>query len=182
MKGPNKLLLEFDGKSLVRHTYEELTKSGITEIIVVTGRDEEQVRKQLVLRSQDHFVHNPDFAQGMTTSIQKGVALVGTNAIMVCLADMPELKAAHYNELIETFELESEKNSMAILVPVVNGKRGNPVIFSGVYKPAILAHMEMNGCRKLVKDNQKHLSEYITDDLAYLSDIDTAEDYHKLHE
>ncbi len=182
MQGPNKLLLKLGERSILAGTYGELAKSEVAEIIVVTGRDESLIKKQLKLRPQDHFIHNTVFATGMTTSIQKGVSSAEGEAFMVCLADMPGLKAAHYNTLIRTFKAAVAKNPEAILVPSVNGKRGNPVIFSAVYRSAILAHTEMNGCRMLVKDNLKHLCEYITDDLAFLSDIDTAEDYRKLRQ
>ncbi len=181
MNGPNKLLLNLEGNTLIERSYLELTKSSVAEIIVVTGRDQALIQNSVSLRKQDRFVHNPDFSLGMTTSIQKGVAAARGDAFMICLGDMPLLRGAHYDQLMADFKSAVSHDPKAILLPLVNGKRANPVIFSAWYQSAILAHTAMNGCRKLVKDNPMHLTEYITDDLAFLSDIDTAEDYRQLH-
>ncbi|GAB5527573.1 MAG: hypothetical protein Roseis2KO_54450 [Roseivirga sp.] len=181
MNGPNKLLLTLEGSTIIERSYRELAKSSVAEIIVVTGRDQSLVQDSLSLRKQDRFVHNPDFSLGMTTSIQKGVSVAQGDAFMICLGDMPKLKADHYNQLMADFVSVISHNPKAILLPLVNAKRANPVIFSAQHRSAILAHTAMNGCRRLVKDNPMHLTEYITDDLAFLSDIDTAEDYRQLY-
>lgn len=181
MNGPNKLLLTLEGRTIIERSYRELAESFVAEIIVVTGRDQSLVHDSLSLRKQDRFVHNPDFSLGMTSSIQKGVAVARGDAYMICLGDMPKLQAAHYDQLMTDFCSAISQDPKAILLPLVNGKRANPVIFSAMHQSAILAHTAMNGCRKLVKDNPMHLTEYITDDLAFLSDIDTAEDYRQLH-
>lgn len=181
MEGPNKLLLQVDGKAMIEHSYVQLASAGVNEVIIVTGRDEALIRDSLKLRGQDRFIHNESFALGMTTSIQKGVEIATGDAFMICLADMPLLTATHYNHLIAQFHNAILNDAQAILLPSVNGKRGNPVIFSASYKSTILAHNELNGCRKLVKDNSNHLTEYITDDPAYLRDIDTVEDYRQLN-
>lgn len=182
MEGPNKLLLEFKNHTIVEQCYSSLSKSGVDEIIVVTGRDAEIVSGLLRLRQQDRLVHNADFRLGLTTSIQKGVKQAHGDAFMLCLADMPLLNMDHYDSLIEEFQTSAMADQEAILAPFVNGKRGNPVIFSKVHKPAILAHNEMNGCRSLINHNLNHFIRYNTEDHAFLSDIDTAEDYSLLNQ
>lgn len=180
MNGPNKLLLDLHGQTIIERTYNQLSESKVDEIIVVTGRDHALIEGSLALRPSDSFVHNPDFTSGMTSSIQSGVKFASGDAYMICLGDMPFLKADHYDRLFNQFKKAVFSNPMSILLPMVNGRRGNPVIFSRAYKEAILSHTEMNGCRLLIQDNLNHLVEYITDDRAYLSDIDTAEDYLQL--
>lgn len=182
MEGPNKLLLKFNTSTIVEQAYNALSKSAVYEIIVVTGRDAEAVSELLSIRNQDSIVHNPDFRLGLTTSIQKGVVKADSDAFMLCLADMPLLCADHYDLLLAEFKSSFVADPWAILAPLVNGKRGNPVIFSKAHKPAILAHTEMNGCRSLINHNLNHFIRYNTEDHAFLSDIDTAEDYSLLNQ
>ena len=67
-------------------------------------------------------------------------------------------------------------------MPIVNGMRGNPVIFSNIYKKAILAHEQPNGCRSIVRQNHENVVFYETDEQVYLMDIDKPEDLEKYHD
>lgn len=180
MQGPNKLLLELDGKTVIQHTYEQLARSEVDEIIVVTGRDETLVRKCLFIRPVDKFIHNAQFEQGMTTSIQAGVRVATNEAYMICLADMPLLTAGNYKDVINAFKQVYPEDQRAILTPLVNGKRANPVVFSSYYQQAILSHRQKEGCRDIVLGNINHRVEYISENPAYLQDLDTPEDFKKL--
>jgi molybdenum cofactor cytidylyltransferase len=180
MNGANKLLLPVENKSLIQRAYDQLCHSEASEIIVVTGRDEEKVREQLTLREHDQFVHNPAYESGMTSSIQKGVKAASGTGLMICLGDMAWLNKEHYDALISQFEIEISKNKNVILLPEANGKRGNPVIFSTVYKAEILLHKVPEGCKQIIKKHQASLSKFITEDDAYTRDIDTQKDYDQL--
>lgn len=181
MKGPNKLLLPFKGKSIVQQTYDQLCHSRVDEIIVVTGRDQQRVMDQLDLKPTSKFVHNEAYTCGMTSSIQKGVESASGNAFMICLGDMPWLDTSDYNKLLERFQAQFSIDNRVILVPKANGKRGNPVIFSSSYREAIVSHSELNGCKRLIQDNSDHLIEFTTDNEAHQRDIDTPEEYDQLN-
>jgi molybdenum cofactor cytidylyltransferase len=182
MEGANKLLLELDGKTVMRHTYEQLARSEVDEIIVVTGRDKALITKSLSLRPTDKFVHNPDFEQGMTSSIQAGVRTATHEAFMICLADMPLLTAGNYKDVMDAFNKVYAEDQRAILTPVVYGKKANPVVFSRYYRKAILSHTKKEGCRGIVLSNINHRVEYISENPAYLQDLDTMEDFKKLQQ
>ena len=53
----NKLLAELGGRPLVAHAADALLASGVDEIVVVTGRESEQVR-QILARTAVRFAHN----------------------------------------------------------------------------------------------------------------------------
>lgn len=180
MGGPNKMLLEFNGKPLVLNTFEQLTQSGVSEIIVVTGRDHQKVSD--LFDQEIEIVFNPDFEQGMTSSIQKGVARASGEAYMICLGDMPLMNASHYKSLMSAYQRAFMADKNALMVPSVNGKIGNPVVFSACYHRSILAHKSMNGCREIVKENQNHLVEYKTEERAFILDIDTPDDLKTLEQ
>src|SRR5205807_8298927 len=79
MGGPNKLLAELDGKKLVRIVTEQALASKAQGVIVVTGHQAGQVEKALH-GLKVSFVHNPDFAEGLASSVKAGVAAVPQGA------------------------------------------------------------------------------------------------------
>src|SRR5436309_1792033 len=104
MGGPNKLLEEINGKPLVRHVVDHLIASRARPLIVVTGHQKERVERALAGLPVT-FVHNPDFADGLSTSLKAGIAAVAADAAdadgaIVCLGDMPQVSAALIDRLI----------------------------------------------------------------------------------
>ena len=94
MGGPNKLLAEIDGRPLVRIAAEQALASRASPVIVVTGHQRERVERALAGLPVT-FVHNPDFAEGLSTSLKAGIAAVPAEAdgAIVCLGDMPQVSA-----------------------------------------------------------------------------------------
>ena len=77
--GSNKLLADLVGKPLIRHGVEMLLESSVYDIIVVTGNEDEKVRT--ALHSLDvAFAHNPNFAEGLSTSLKIGLNAVSLDA------------------------------------------------------------------------------------------------------
>ncbi len=73
MGGPNKLLEEINGRALVRIATDHVLASGARPVIVVTGHQRERVERALAGLAVT-FVHNPDFADGLSTSLKAGIA------------------------------------------------------------------------------------------------------------
>src|SRR5437763_5063052 len=94
MGGPNKLLEEINGRPLVRHVAEHVLASRAKPVIVVTGHQKERVERALAGLPMT-FVHNPDFADGLSTSLKTGIAAGSADAdgAIVCLGDMPQVGA-----------------------------------------------------------------------------------------
>src|SRR3954462_444954 len=94
MGGPNKLLAEIGGKPLVRMAAEQALASRARPVIVVTGHQRDKV--EAALQGLDvRTVHNPNFAEGLSTSVKAGLAAVPEHAdgAIVCLGDMPQVGA-----------------------------------------------------------------------------------------
>ena len=128
MDGPNKLLAELDGKKLVRIVTEQALASKASEVIVVTGHQADLV-EQALSGLKVRFARNPDFAGGLASSVKAGIAAVPANAdgAVVCLGDMPLISSRLIDQLIETF---APDRGHLIAVPVSDGRRGNPVLWS----------------------------------------------------
>src|SRR5205085_4474109 len=75
MSGANKLLAEIGGKSLVRIAAEQALASRAHPVIVVTGHQRDAVERALA-GLDVRLVHNPDFADGLGTSLRAGIAAV----------------------------------------------------------------------------------------------------------
>jgi len=69
----NKLLAEIDGKPMVAHAADAALASRAEPVIVVTGHQPEMVAAALEGRAVE-FVHNPDFADGLSTSLRHAIA------------------------------------------------------------------------------------------------------------
>jgi molybdenum cofactor cytidylyltransferase len=179
----HKLLLEYNEKPLVRHVAEELLASNISECIVVIGCQAKRVKEALT-DLPVRFIENSGFYSGMTSSIQEGVQNLQpkTEAFMVCLSDMPLLKAMHYNALIKKFESLFLENEAPILRPTYKESFGHPVLFHHSYKDEILACKNQKGCQEVLSKNRSFVTNYALANKAYYTDIDTIEDYYRLRE
>src|ERR1700744_142450 len=101
MGGPNKLLAELDGQKLVRIVTEQVRASKAKDIIVVTGHQAELVEKALAGLNVK-FVRNPDFANGLASSVKAGIAAVPKQAdgAVICLGDMAMISAGLLDPLV----------------------------------------------------------------------------------
>jgi len=170
MGGPNKLLAEIGGKALVRIAAEQALASRADPVIVVTGHQRERVEQALAGLSV-RLVHNPDFAEGLSTSLKTGVAAVpaAADGAIVCLGDMPQVRAAMIDRLIAAFDPE---RSALIVVPTIEGKRGNPVLWSRRFFPELAALEGDAGARHVIATYGEAGVE-VPADTAALVDIDT---------
>lgn len=171
MGGPNKLLAEISGRPLVRIAAEEALASRARPVVVVTGHERERV--EAALKGLDVvFVHNPDYAQGLSTSLKAGVARLpeDVDGAIVCLGDMPQVTAPLIDRLLAAFD--PEKGAL-VVVPTVEGKRGNPVVWSRRFF-ADLAGLEGDvGARHLIGAYPEAVVEVAVNDRGAFTDVDT---------
>ncbi len=173
MGNDNKLLLKFNGKAMVSHVIDQLVLSDVKQIIVVLGNEAEQVRKSITQNVK--FIDNADYNYGLSASLKAGIAALPQDCegVMICLGDMPYITADNYNMLIENFQAEK------IIVPAVNGKIGNPIIFSNSYFEGLLKLSGDKGAKKLIKEYPDHIIEVDVGSTAIFNDIDTPDAYSK---
>lgn len=169
--GRNKLLVEIDGRPLVARAADAALTAGLDPVVVVTGHEAEDIRATLAGRSVT-FVHNADFAAGMTGSAKVGIAAVPAEAdgAMVFLGDMPDVEAAHIARLLDAFD-----GPRSICVPVRDGRRGHPVLFGRANFAEILALSGDVALRTVVRNHADAVREVGMDDDGVLTDLDTAE-------
>lgn len=173
MGGPNKLLAELNGKKLVRAVAEQVLASKASPVIVVTGHQQKDVER--ALEGLDvRFVHNPDFAEGLATSLKTGIAAVPDKAdgAIVCLGDMPLVGTEVMDRLIDA--LSPDQGSL-IAVPVHDGRRGNPVLWSRRLFSELMALEGDFGARHLIVKHAEAVIEVEVNGKGPFLDIDTPE-------
>jgi molybdenum cofactor cytidylyltransferase len=173
MEGKNKLLEDFGGKPLVRRAVEAALGSKASPVIVVTGGSSNAVRQALGGLNV-HFVNNPDFAEGLSSSLKAGIRAVPeeSSGAVICLGDMPHVSSELVDKLIAAFA--PERGAM-IVAPVKNKQRGNPVVWARRFFPELLKLEGDMGARKLANFYDEGLLEIEVADDAAFEDIDTPE-------
>ena len=124
-----KLLATLDGKTLVRRAAEAALTAGPRPVVAVLGAHAGSVRTALAGLDLA-MVENSDFASGLSTSLRAGIAALpeGCAAAVVVLGDMPRVTGAHVDGLAAAFHAAGGRP--AAVVPVVEGRRGNPVLIN----------------------------------------------------
>jgi len=171
MGGPNKLLEMISGKPLVRIAAEQALSSRASPVVVVSGH--ERARVEAALAGLDvRLVHNPDYPQGLSTSVKAGLAALPpeSEAAIVCLGDMPQVTSALIDRLIAAFD--PERNALVVL-PTFSGKRGNPVLWSRRFFPELIALEGDVGARHLIGAYPEVVTEVPVENAAAMVDIDT---------
>lgn len=145
--GSQKLVASLGGVPLIRRTVENVLAAPVGEVVVVVGREAEAVRDALAgLRVR--FAPNPQYREGMSTSIAAGIRSLGpaARAALIVLGDQPELAPEVVGALIRAYR----ETGKPIVVPVYAGTRGNPVLFDASIFPELLAVRGDRGGREVV--------------------------------
>jgi molybdenum cofactor cytidylyltransferase len=173
MGGPNKLLQALAGRPLVRIAAEAALASQAAPVIVVTGHQADAVQEALQ-GLEVTFVHNPDFAEGLSTSVRSGIAALpaSADAAVICLGDMPLVNAGLIDRLIEAFDPQT---GALIVLPSKEGQRGNPVLWARRFFDDLKNLSGDSGARQILKDHADGVVEVpVADDSSSL-DVDTPE-------
>ena len=169
--GKTKQLLNWSGRPLIRHIVEIALESGLDDLHVILGASAEVVENALrSLPVQIHF--NPDWSSGQGSSVRTGILNIPdeTGSATFMLSDQPLVTPILIDQLIE----EHQRNQPAALAPVIDGKRGNPVLFDRKTFEELSRLTGDEGGRTLFSRFPLSLIEWIDPDCA--KDIDTPDD------
>src|SRR5438067_6832503 len=171
--GSNKLLEEIDGRPMVARTAQRLLSSRARPIVAVLGNQADAVDAALGKLPVER-VHNPAYAEGLSTSLKRGLAALppDIDGVIVCLGDMPLVAGRDLDRLIAAF---NPLEGRAIVVPTRRGKRGNPVLWAKRFFPEMAALAGDVGARHLIGEHAEFVAEIEMDSDGVLVDIDTPE-------
>jgi len=178
MGGVAKPLIRLRGVPLISRQLVALSGAGIDEVVVVTGHARAAVEKQVQSFSVT-LVHNDDYSHGQEGSVRAGLAALSGSfdAVFVVPSDQPLIGADDLMELIGAFK---KRVAGHIVVPIVNGQRGNTILLDEFAHAQILASAANLGCRHLIERLPELVSVYETSNSRFISDLDTVEDVQRL--
>jgi molybdenum cofactor cytidylyltransferase len=159
--GSPKALLPYQGRPFLEHLLEVTSHPKIGARRIVLGAHAELIADAVRLAANE-VVINAEWEKGQLSSIQAGIRSLpaGTDGMILCLIDHPLISATLVDELIVRFY--SGPTIPPIALPVYQGKRGHPVIFSsGVYQELMTAPLEQ-GARSVVWAHSGEVAEVMT--------------------
>jgi molybdenum cofactor cytidylyltransferase len=174
--GRPKQLLEWEGKTLLRHSLESLIASAADETILVLGHEAGRIRASLP-ELPIKIVTNPDYRQGMASSLRQGLLAMDprSEAFLVLLADQPGIGPEIINTLIRAFHQADPERG--IVRPVYRDRPGHPVLIGVQYRQEAMELRGDVGARPILLNHPEDILEIAVDQDAILRDIDTPEEY-----
>lgn len=177
--GTPKQNLIYKGQTLLQRAIQTgLTSVCSDNVVVVLGANESAIRQE-ISDQLVHVVYNPDWQEGMASSIRLGAAemirmqpLLTSLILMLC--DQPFVDPLLIYQLTEK-RVESDHGIVACSY---RGTLGVPVLFDASYFPQLLMLQGKEGAKKLIKA--------FPNDVATVAfplgaiDIDTLDDYEVL--
>jgi len=178
--GSPKMLLPFGRKTLIEKVVAEVMTFPIDGIVVVTG-GRRGVREEVERRLHPYpakMVFNPDFEQGMLSSVQKGIGDLPkeVRAALIVLGDQPHTPVSVVERMIARYENVGK----GIVLPEYKGRRGHPALIDMKYKREIMSLDPAVGLRQLLRRHPDDILAVSVRTPAVLHDLDRPGDFHKL--
>ena len=175
MVGKNKLLLEYNDRSIISHVCRTVLRTNLSPIIVVTGFEHKKVEKELPIKIIS-IGRNIHWEKGMASSVNIGISSLpkDIDGSMILLGDMPLIKSSTLRLLIEKFDYYHGRN---IIYPIYEERQGNPVIFPKKYFNEILNGDGDRGCKKVLRRYPSDAIGIPIESDEVVLDCDTQDDY-----
>ena len=174
MPGSQKLLLDVDGRPMVRHAIEAASEGGCHQVVVVYSSD--QVKEAVGDAAQ--LVHNPDAHTGMASSLRVGLRAMRPEmeAAVVLLGDQPLVGSRTISALLRAWRREGSRPAVA--VSKKRKKWTPPIVLAREMWEELYALKGDAGARQLLDGHPELLDTVPAPGRP--DDIDTPEDYAKI--
>ena len=174
--GSPKALLEFRGQTFLATILAAIASARMSSVVVVAGHHYDRIVRAF---PNARVAFNPNYEQGMSTSVQVGIRalLEGPDRVdgaAIFLVDHPIIDRQTIDAL--TARLLPGR----IVVPLCEGRRGHPVLFAADLFAEILELAPDQGLNTVVKRNRDRVVEVIVENPGVLRDIDTPEQFARL--
>jgi molybdenum cofactor cytidylyltransferase len=178
MPGRNKLLVEIDGKPMVRRVVEHALNAKVDEVVVVLGWEADKIRETLA-DLPCRFVVNADYPEGQSSSVRAGLREVEerAEAVLILPGDVAMIDTRSINIVID--EYNNSRN--LIVVASFSGKPGHPILFSKeLFKEIAQISEEKFGLKAVVAVHETDVRMVETGSEYVLRDVDTPNDLTRL--
>ncbi len=173
--GSQKLLLPWEGSTVIETVVNTLIQSGISEIVVVTGRDADQIAK-LMGGKNVQTIFNPEFTNGnMVTSLVTGLRKLQAkvDAALMVLGDQPQMKESTVKQVVE----EWKQSPDSLCIPSYQMRRGHPWVIPARLWDGLFTLEPHQTMRDFIRMNEREIRYVLVDTPTILADLDTPEEY-----
>lgn len=173
--GRPKVLLPWQGETLIHRAARTALAGGLNPVVVVTGALHADISGTLADLAVQ-VVNNPDWQSGQSTSVRAGVQALpeSTQAVLFLLGDQPFVTPELIRRLVATYL----RTRPTILAPFVGEKRTNPVVFDrSIFD--VLCRLEGDAGARSIFGQYPPVAMPWSDE-RLLFDVDTPADYQKL--
>jgi molybdenum cofactor cytidylyltransferase len=178
--GRAKQLLPLGGTTVLARTIDNVRSAGLVEMVLVLGASAESIRRQLpqALLQGVKIVVNHAYGQGMASSLREGLSAVDpqAGAALIILGDQPFLQPLTLRQIIDGYRASRAQ----IVIPVYQGKRGNPVLLDRSVFSEVMALEGDVGCRAIFSNHLEDILKVEVEDMGVLLDMDDPADYERL--
>ncbi len=178
-----KALLKQGGVTLLKRLLDAVQPFNPIEFIAVTGFHVDAIEQSLAHNDSSfsrsiRLLRNPNPEVGQASSVRLGIeALQGNfDALLIALSDQPAITTTEIGQLLRAFSQRA--SGTEILLPMVDGQRGNPVLFSKKALQNTLAIPDLS-CRAYMDAHPEQVQFWHTNNSAFVCDVDTLEDMKK---
>ena len=179
-----KALLEQGGVSLLERFCKVAQQFSPVEILVVTGFYSNQIQQEILSFKQDlqvpiNWINNSHPELGQSSSVRLGLESLKNHydALLIALCDQPNIDAPELSELL--WQFGDRVAGQEIVLPIFDGQRGNPVVFSKMVIEKILAIPGMV-CRPYMDQHPELVKQFTSNTQACVLDVDIEEDIQKV--
>lgn len=176
MKGVDKLLERIDGIPLLHRSTLSAIASNVNQVFVVT-QPNDVLRQKTVSDLAIQIVENPDWQSGMASSIKAGLDAMAssTQAVIIALADMPDVSTQDYNSLISAFDPQTP--AMICRATTQDNKSGHPVLIGAAHFAGLAKLQGDNGAKSLLQNHKDSVILVQTNGQNARTDLDTPQDW-----
>ena len=173
--GEPKPLLRWGDRTLIEWELDELERSLVDEIVVVTGARAEEVRRSLGARAR-YCVFHPEWPQGRATSLAAGARALAAparrppEAIVVQNVDQPTRA-----EIVDRLIGDLRSSRAAIVQPSFEGRAGHPLVLAGELLGELAAVSEETSGIRALRERHAPLLVAMDDQPVVRIDLDTPE-------
>jgi molybdenum cofactor cytidylyltransferase len=178
-----KALLKQGGVTLLNRLLDAVQPFNPIEFIVVTGFHGDAIEQSLAQMDSSfsrsiRLLRNPNPEVGQASSVRLGIEALHSNfdSLLIALSDQPAITTTEIGQLLSSFSQRSAGKE--IVLPMVDGQRGNPVVFSKKALQTTVAIPDLS-CRAYMDAHLEQVQLWHTDNAAFICDVDTPEDMKK---
>lgn len=164
-----KPLLPLLNKTIIEWSISNAIAGGC-RVILITGRNGKLLQEMFSNTNAVTIVENPNYSEGLLTSIKAGLPLVKSDHFFVSLADMPFILSDIYQKI-------GAYRSNVVVFPTYENKPGHPVLIPTIFIDKIYQYQSSKGLKPLLL-NLPHQSVKVHAQGVHF-DIDTLEEYQK---